>query len=95
MTSERPMTDREMTVVEYASKHCAENNELSAQKVQAHVNLMILTAITMNRALWSVVVDTDGRASLVFVSLPEPTWDGLLAASTTTRALIDLLRDTR
>ncbi len=81
----------EMTVVEFASKHCAEQGKLTTEQVQEHVNSIILTAMSMNRALWTVVVDEDGRASLIFISLPRFVWDQLLADSIKTRALIAVL----
>jgi hypothetical protein len=83
----------ELTVVEFAAKHCAEHGEFSPASVSAHVNGIILAAVTRNRTLWEVGVDADGRASLIWVSLPEPVWESLLAEGSRLQLLLSLLGD--
>lgn len=68
----------EVTVVEFAAKHCAEHDSHTAEAIAAHVNAIIMASISQNRALWKVGIDPDGRASLIWLSLPEPVWDRLL-----------------
>ena len=69
-----------MTVIEFAAKHCTKHGEASAAEIEAHVNGIILAALTENRALWRVGIDAEGRASLLWVSLPEEVWEMLLSA---------------
>lgn len=69
----------ESTVVEFAAKHCAAHGDVSAKAINVHVNAIILAALTQNRALWSVGLDSDGRASLIWISLPEMVWEHLLS----------------
>lgn len=66
------------TVVEFASKHCAEHGERSAEAISAHVNAIIMASVTQNRALWKVGIGPDGQASLIWLSLPDAVWDRLL-----------------
>lgn len=77
------MTD--MTVVELAAKHCAscEDADTSNMRdsIQAHVDTLITGALVYERSLWKVGVDSEGRASLIWVSLPEEVWEGLLKRS--------------
>lgn len=68
----------EVTVVEFAAKHCAEHGERSAEGIAAHVNAIIMAAVSQNRALWKVGIGPDGQASLIWLSLPEVVWDRLL-----------------
>jgi hypothetical protein len=83
----------DLTVVEFAAKHCAQQGEFSPASVSAHVNGIILAAVTRNRTLWEVGVDADGRASLIWVSLPEPVWESLLAEGSRLQLLLSLLGD--
>lgn len=73
------MSASECTIVEFAAKHCAKHGDVDEKSVTIHVNAIILAALTLNRALWSVGIDSDGRASLVWVSLPDAAWEGLLS----------------
>lgn len=82
------MAAQEMTVIEFAAKHCAEHGEGSAAAIEAHVNGIILASLTENRALWKVGIDADGRASLLWVSLPEEVWEALLSAGAQLHAML-------
>lgn len=84
------MTEQ-MTVIEFASKHCATYDDVSTETLTGHVNTIILAAITLNWSLWNVGVDSDGRASLIWVSLPEDVWEALLHEGLKARALFAVL----
>lgn len=75
------MTAPEMTVLEFATKHCAEEDDASRENVQAHVDLLVKCAVYHQRALWRVGMDADGHASLIWVSMDERVWEGMLATA--------------
>lgn len=85
----------ESTVVEFAAKHCAAHGDLTETAVKAHVNAIILAAITRNWALWSVGIDSDGRASLIWVSLPDDAWPPLLDEGIQLVSVMAMLGDFR
>lgn len=87
----QPPSGDDMTVAEFAAKHCAEHDEATQENVQRHVNSIILAAITRNRALWEVGVDAEGRVSLIWKSCPEFVWEALLAEGVQIAALMSLL----
>lgn len=67
------------TVAEYVTKHCKANHpdEDLATSVQQHVNTMMLGATVSGYALYKTGVDSEGRVSLIWASMPEELWDGL------------------
>lgn len=71
--------ERTTTVIEFAAEHCAEHGSVTEKDVSVHVNAIILAALTQNRALWTVGIDAEGRASLIWVSLPARVWEHLLS----------------
>lgn len=85
------MTEQTCTVVEFAAKHCTAHENTTADALNTHVNAIILAALVRNRALWEVVVDSDGRASLIWVSLPDFVWEALLREGADAQALMALL----
>lgn len=88
-------TAPESTVVEFAAKHCAGHNDLTETSVKAHVNAIILAAITRNLALWTVGIDGDGRASLIWISLPDEAWTPLLNEGIQLVSVMAMLGDFR
>lgn len=69
----------EMTVAEFASKHCTENGEHTQEAISSHINAIVLATLSENRTLWSVGIDDEGRVSLIWVSLTEQIWEALIA----------------
>ena len=70
----------DMTVIEFAAKHCADcgpGDDMRAN-IQDHVNMLAEAAISTDHVLWTVVIDADGRASLLWSTMPETLWESLL-----------------
>lgn len=87
----RPSDEPIMTVAEFAAKHCAEAHSLTAEAVQDHVNLIAMAAVARNRVIWTVGIDAEGRVSLIWQSLPEFVWAGLLREGRELAAVMEAL----
>jgi len=86
-------TQTEMTVIEFAAKHCADcgpGDDMRAN-IQDHVNMLAEAAISTDHALWKVVIDTDGRASLLWSTMPEGLWESLLEVAVKLQAIKRML----
>jgi hypothetical protein len=69
----------ESTVAEFATEHCADCGDgTQAENIQRHIDMMIEAAVALNRTLWKVVIDAEGRVSLLWISLPLAQWEQLL-----------------
>lgn len=76
------------TVVEFAAKYCADCGDGTAQQnIQSHVDMIIEAATASGRTLWKVAIDDEGRASLLWASLPEAEWEALLREGVTLAAI--------
>lgn len=75
--------DERMTVVEYATKHADECTcgIPRREHIQTHIDALIQAAVYLDKTLWEVGVDADGRASLIWRSYPIEAWRALLAES--------------
>lgn len=82
------MTEENLTVLEFAVKHHAEG---CPTPVAQHVDSLISTTIAHHRVLWEVVVDDDGRASLIWASYPVDVWEGLMETAARMSAVESLL----
>lgn len=74
----RPGDGPLVTVAEFAAKHCTDAHTLTVGAVQDHVNRIMMAAVARNRVIWRVGIDVEGRVSLIWESLPEFVWAGLL-----------------
>lgn len=74
------MMPTELTVAEFAAKHCADcgPGDDMREKIQSHVNLLCEAAISTGHALWKVGIDPEGRVSLIWSPMPEDLWEVLL-----------------
>lgn len=70
------MTD--MTVLEFATKHCATEHAVDAEQIQAHVDVLAKCAVYQGKRLWRVVLDGEGRSSLIWITMDERLWAALL-----------------
>lgn len=69
----------ESTVAEFATEHCADCGDgTRAENIQRHIDMMIEAAVALNRTLWKVVIDPEGRVSLLWISQPTAHWEQLL-----------------
>ena len=80
-----------LTVIEFAVKHCTEHEGVTKETVETHVNVIILAAMARNRAVWSVGIDAEGRVSLIWSSMPEELWEGLLLEGAALQQLMTTL----
>ena len=82
----------QITVLEFAVEHCKEHSENTRDQVQAHIDGLIHCAAIQEIELWEVVVDDDGRHSLIWVSNDRDAWEELLATSIRFQRLTDAVK---